>query len=175
MPMKLKLTSSPNSANRYSGCLLGDFEVDYVRVYDAPPPPPPPPPGVVSQYKPATASSAESGNPAANANDGGPTTRWAASSTAYPQWWKVDLGASYNLTRTDINWYNSSSRAYKYKIEVSPDNIAYTTVVDKTGNTTYGDTSDSFTATGRYVRITVTGCTSGSVFASAYEIKVYGN
>jgi hypothetical protein len=75
----------------------------------------------------------------------------------------------------DINWYSSSSRAYKYKIEVSADNIAYTTVVDNTGNTTYGDTSDSFTATGRYVRVTITGCTSGSVFASAYEIKVYGN
>ena len=133
----------------------------------------PPPTGVVSQGKPATASTAESANPAANANDGGPTTRWAASSAAYPQWWKVDLGASYNLTKTDINWYSSYDRAYKYKIEVSADDITYITVVDKTGNTTYGDTSDSFTATGRYVRITVTGSSSG--WASAYEFKVYGN
>ncbi len=173
MPMKLKLTSSPNSRNRYSGCPLGDFEVDYVRVYDNPPPLPPPPPGIVSQYKVATASSEQS--PAANANDGSLSTRWAAINGTYPQWWKVDLGASYNLTRTDVNWYSSSSRAYKYKIEVSADDITYTTVVDNTGNTTYGDTSDSFTAIGRYVRITVTGCTSGSAFASAYEIKVYGN
>jgi hypothetical protein len=71
----------------------------------------------------------------------------------------------------DINWYSSSSRAYQYEIEVSADNIDYTTVI--TGNTNYGDTSDSFTATGRYVRITVTGSSSG--WASAYEIKVYGN
>jgi hypothetical protein len=170
-PMKLKLTSSPNHGNRYSGCPLADMEVDYVRVYDAPPPPPPAPPDVVSQYKPATASSEQS--PAANANDGSPTTRWAAIDATYPQWWKVDLGTSYNLTRTDINWYSSINRAYKYKIEVSADDITYITVVDKTGNTTYGDTSDSFTATGKYVRITVTGSSSG--WASAYEIKVYGN
>jgi beta-glucanase (GH16 family) len=172
MPMKLKLTSSPNSMNRYSGCPLGTMEVDYVRVYDAPPPPPP---GIVSQDKPATASSAQSANAVANANDGGPTTRWSASSAAYPQWWKVDLGASCNLTRTDINWYSTTTRAYKYKIEVSADDITYITVVDNTGNTTYGDTSDSFTATGRYVRVTITGCTNVSAYASAYEIKVYGN
>jgi beta-glucanase (GH16 family) len=169
VPMKLKLTSSPNHQNRYSGCPLGDFEVDYVRVYDNPPQPPP---GVISQDKPTLASSAETANPAANANDGNTTTtRWAASSATYPQWWAVYLGAiSYNMTRVDINWYSTSSRAYKYKIEVSDDWVSFTTVVDKTGNTTYGDTSDSFTATGKYVKVTVTGCTNGSAFASMYEV-----
>jgi FlaG/FlaF family flagellin (archaellin) len=84
------------------------------------------------------------------------------------------LGAGKNLTRVDIAWYSSSNRAYKYKIEVSSDDVTYTTKIDKTGNTTYGDTSDSFAASGRYVRITVTGCTAGGAYASFYECKVYG-
>lgn len=37
MGAKLKLTSSPNSMNRFSGCALGTMEVDWVRVYDEPP------------------------------------------------------------------------------------------------------------------------------------------
>ncbi len=40
--MKLKLTSSPNSNTRFSGCTLGPMEVDYVRVYSDPPSVPPP-------------------------------------------------------------------------------------------------------------------------------------
>ena len=40
--MKLKLTSSPNSNTRFSGCPLGPMEVDYVRVYSGPPSVPPP-------------------------------------------------------------------------------------------------------------------------------------
>jgi hypothetical protein len=145
--------------------------VDYVRVYQDTAPPP----TTLSQGKPATASTSQAGNPATNANDGSTTTRWAANSAAYPQWWRVDLGANHALTKTDINWYGSANRAYKYKIEVSTNDSTYTTVVDKTGNTTYGDTSDSFTATARYVRVTVTGCTNNTAYASAYEIKVYGN
>jgi len=37
MAAKLKLTSSPNSRDRYTGCLLAAMEIDYVRVYDTPP------------------------------------------------------------------------------------------------------------------------------------------
>jgi hypothetical protein len=128
---------------------------------------------LLSQGKTATASSFQAGNEVAKGNDGSLTTRWTASSATFPQWWMVDLGSSYSLSRVDINWYSSASRSYKYKIEVSTDNINFTTVVDKTGNTAMGDTSDSFSATGRYVRITVTGASAG--WASAYEFKVYGN
>jgi beta-glucanase (GH16 family) len=138
-------------------------------------PTPTPLPGgsLLSQGKTATASSFQAGNEVAKGNDGSTSTRWAASGATFPQWWKVDLGASYNLSRVDINWYLSASRSYKYKIEVSADNVTFTTVVDKTGNTTLGDTSDSISATGRYVRITITGTSAG--WASAYEFKVYGN
>jgi hypothetical protein len=128
---------------------------------------------LLSQGKPATASSFQAGNEVAKGNDGSLTTRWTASGATFPQWWKVDLGASYSLSTVGINWYLSASRSYKYKIEVSADNVTFTTVVDKTGNTATGDTSDSCSATGRYVRITITGASAG--WASAYEFKVFGN
>ncbi len=128
---------------------------------------------LLSQGRTATASTYQAGNVPANGNDGSTSTRWAASSASFPQWWKVDLGSNYSLSRVDISWYNSSSRSYKYRIEVSSNDSTYSTVVDKTGNTTNGDTSDSFTAAGRYVRVTVTGASAG--WASAYEIKVYGS
>jgi len=172
--MKLKLTSSPNSDTRFSGCPLGTMEVDYVRVYDVPPPLPPPPAGVVSQGKPVMASSAEAANGAANGNDSSLITRWGASDGTYPQWWRVDLGSVQPITKAVISWYNSSSRAYKYEIETSNDDTNYAVLVNNTGNTTFGDTTNTFSATTRYVRITVTGVTPTGGFASFYECQIYG-
>jgi hypothetical protein len=123
----------------------------------------------------ATASSVQTGNDIAKGNDGSTTTRWAASAATYPQWWRVDLGASKTLSHVDINWYSSASRAYKYIIETSDDDVSYTTRVDNSGNTTFGDTSDNVSISARYVRITISGCTTGSAFASAYEFKVFGH
>ncbi|MGH8045969.1 MAG: discoidin domain-containing protein, partial [Chthoniobacterales bacterium] len=127
----------------------------------------------VSQGKSSTASSVQGANVPGNANNGVATgARWAASDATFPQWWRVDLGSSHTLTHADINWYSTTARAYKYKIEVSADDATYNTVVNKTGNITFGDTSDTFSATGRYVRVTVTGANAG--FASAYEISIFG-
>ena len=84
------------------------------------------------------------------------------------------MGASHSLTNTVINWYNSASTYYQYKIEVSTDGSTFTTAVDKTGNTTFGDTSDNYTATARYQRITITFVSSGASTAFN-ECKVYGN
>jgi beta-glucanase (GH16 family) len=128
---------------------------------------------LLSLGKPATASSFQAGNEVAKGNDGNSGTRWAAANGNFPQWWMVDLGASYNLAEVDIEWYNYSTRSYKYKIEVSTDNITFITVVDKTANTNLGATFDGFTAAGRYVRITITGTSAG--WASANEFKVFKN
>ena len=138
--------------------------------------PTPTPSGVqlLSQGQPVSSSPSQANNPATAGNDGNLTTRWCASGTSFPQWWRVDLGSIKNLTKVDINWYSSSSRYYKYKIEVSSDDTNYTTVVDKSSNTNTGDTSDSFTATGRYVRVTTTSQGSSS-YSSFNECKVYGN
>jgi Domain of unknown function (DUF5010)/DUF5010 C-terminal domain/F5/8 type C domain len=132
-------------------------------------------PLIVSEGAPVTASSQQSGNEAFKGNDSDSLTRWAASSPSMPQWWKVDLGTNRNLAGVNIDWYNSGSRAYGYQIAVSSDNTNFTTVVDKSGNTSFGNTTDNFSAlTKRYVRITVTSTTQVNGNASFYECKVYG-
>jgi hypothetical protein len=47
-------------------------------------------------------------------------------------------------------------------------------VVDKTGNTSMSNSSDAFSAVGRYVRITVTGSSQAGGYPSFYECVVYG-
>jgi beta-galactosidase len=137
-------------------------------------PTPPTPPSPLSQGKPVTASSFQAGNEPSHGNDGNSSTRWAASDGTYPQWWRVDLGSVQPITNAVISWYNSSSRAYKYKIENSNDDTNYTVLVANTNNTTFGDTTNALSATTRYVRITVTGTTAAGGFASFYECQIYG-
>ncbi|MEC0227561.1 discoidin domain-containing protein [Paenibacillus alba] len=134
------------------------------------------PTGIVSQGKTATASSVQTGNAISNANDGNTSsTRWAAVTNTYPQWWKVDLGSSMTISKLDSYWYNSTTypRSYQYKIEGSNDDVTYTTILDRTSNTTQGLTTDTFSAAYRYVRVTVTGSSYSGGSASAYEFKVY--
>ena len=125
----------------------------------------------LSQGRSVTASSYESGNEPFDANDGSLATRWTASSGTYPQWWRVDLGSSQAVGKVVTDWYNASARSYKYRIETSDNDVNYATVVDATGNAIQGQTIDTFTATARYVRITVTGSTAG--WAAFWECKVY--
>ncbi len=127
----------------------------------------------LSINQPVADSSDDGVNVAGSGNDGSLTTRWAASTGSYPQWWAVDLGASHTLQSVTTDWYNAASRYYQYQIQVSSDDVSYTTVVDKSGNTTMGNTTDNFSATGRYVRIYVTGASTG--YASFYECQVFGN
>lgn len=114
------------------------------------------------------------GNIASNANDGNALTRWCAADGGLNHWWKVDLGANYNLTGTEVMW-ELGGKNYKYKIEVSPDNISWITAADKTNNTSTDQTQrDNFTADNiRFVRITVTGLDALS-WASMNEFKVFG-
>ncbi len=128
---------------------------------------------LLSQGKPVTASTFQAGNTPANGNDGNFTTRWAATNAIFPQWWRVDLGATHSLQSVSNYWYNASSRYYQYQIQVSNDDTNYTTVVNKTNNVTMGNTSDAFSATNRYVRIYVTGASAG--FASFYESQTFGH
>ena len=122
--------------------------------------------------KTASADSSQSGNGAANGNDGNTGTRWCANDGNTGHWWKVDLGTSANITDTQVMWEYSG--AYKYKIDVSTDNSTWTNKVDKSGNTIAAQImSDTFTATARYVRITVTGLWSDK-WASFFEFSVFG-
>jgi hypothetical protein len=63
------------------------------------------------------------------------------------------------------------------KVEVSNNNSNWTLVADKTASTSTTQTqADAFSASARYVRITVTGLTtSPATWASFYEFRVFGN
>jgi len=132
---------------------------------------------LLSQDQPVTADSSQTGNGnwATNGNDGNLGTRWAANDNLYPHWWRVDLRTNCNLKAVTIDWYGLPGRSYQYKIEVSTNDVNYVTAVDNTGNTSTSNTTDIFTATARYLRITVTGVVPSGGNASFYECMVYGN
>jgi len=124
-------------------------------------------------HKPAFASSQQDQNPAQNGNDGNIETRWCAANGSAQQWWEVDLGGATAITNTQVLWEFGS--VYQYAIEVSSNHTNWTTVVDKTANFTPAkNNSDNFSATGRYVRIVVTGLQPRS-WASFYEFQVFGS
>jgi len=68
-----------------------------------------------------------------------------------------DLGTLYTVSGTEVMWEMDGVQ-YGYKIDVSPNNVAWTLAVDKTNDSSLAQTrTDLFTAKAvRYVRITVT-------------------
>ena len=131
-------------------------------------------PALLSAAQAVTASSFQTGNDATNGNDGNFSTRWAANGPVFPSWWRVDLGTNYSLGTAIIYWYGAGGRSYQYRIETSTNDVNYTTVVDKTGNTSTDNSTDTFSADARYVRITVTGGSQVGGYPSFYECKIYG-
>jgi endoglucanase Acf2 len=122
-----------------------------------------------------TSGATQTGDPGTNANDGNTSTRWAANGSSYPQTWTINLGQVDSISAVNIDWYSNTSRAYKYKIGLSTNGTTFNYVVTNTSNTTFGPTSDTFTATNaQYVQIDVTGCTDSGGDAAAYEIAVLG-
>lgn len=172
MAAKLKLTTSPNSNTRYSGCPLGTMEVDYVRVYDTPPIQPAVP-AHLALNKPADASSEEySGLGADKAVDGIEASRWA-SAWSDPQWLRVDLGAAYPINQVKIYWEYASAKEYKVQVADSPDG-PWTDCVHITNNyTNEGWKTHNFpTQTGRYIRVYCIQRTTEWGY-SIFELEVY--
>ena len=131
------------------------------------------PAGLLSQYRPVTASSSQVGYFPESANDGKTSvTRWTANGGVYPSWWRVDLGSTCNITNTTISWFPGV--AFQYRIETSTDDVNYTVVVDATANAVQNTTVDSFSVAARYVCVTVTGVTPSGGWAAFYECQVFG-
>jgi beta-glucanase (GH16 family) len=134
----------PNAAT-ISG---GQMNIDYVAVYNKGP-------GGggatnIAQGKPTTASSTENGSfLAANATDGNAGTRWS-SAFSDPQWIRVDLGRSYNISHVTLNWEAAYGRAYQ--VQTSADGTTWSNIYSTT--TGDGGTDDlAVTGTGRYIRV----------------------
>jgi hypothetical protein len=126
---------------------------------------------LLSQGKPATASSVENAaSPASAAVDGNTTTRWS-SAFSDPQWLQVDLGASATVSQVVLTW--EAAYASAFQIQVSDTGTSWTNVYSTTTGTG-GTQTLNVTGTGRFVR--VNGTVRGTAYGySLFEFQVYGS
>ncbi|ANZ39913.1 coagulation factor 5/8 type domain protein [Lentzea guizhouensis] len=128
-------------------------------------------PELLSQGKPAVASSAENGGtPASAAVDGDAGTRWS-SQWSDPQWLRVDLGASSAITRVELDWEGAYATAFD--IQTSANGDSWQTVRSVTG-ATGGRQGHDVSGTGRYVRVNATQRANG-YGVSLWEFRVFGS
>ncbi|WP_030338135.1 beta-1,3-glucanase family protein [Streptomyces sp. NRRL S-1022] len=125
---------------------------------------------LLSQGRPATASSAENASfPASAAVDGNAGTRWS-SAFSDPQWIRVDLGSVQRLSRVTLDWEGAYATAFQ--IQTSTDATTWTTVHSAT-SATGGTQNIALTGSGRYVRLY--GTARGTPYGySLWEFQVYG-
>lgn len=128
----------------------------------------------LSLKKPCTTSTTEAnlGNIATNAVDGEAATRWS-STYSDPQWYSIDLGQSYSISKVIISWEVASAK--DYKIEVSDNGTTWTAIATKT-NMPAGARTDELSnlnGSGRYIRMYGTARNTNYGY-SIYEFEVYG-
>jgi hypothetical protein len=129
----------------------------------------------VALNKPTTCQSFIVGNESSKANDPDVSNNsyWAAK--PYPRWWKVDLGALYNLSSINIRNFVAGSRYYQYNIQGSSDDVTYSRIVSKVNRniaTTNGDTYP-ISATVRYLKVNMT-YSSANMIVQISDFKAYG-
>ncbi|WP_279581344.1 discoidin domain-containing protein [Fodinicola feengrottensis] len=128
--------------------------------------------GLLSQNRPATASSTENASfPASNAYDGNTGTRWS-SQFSDPQWIQVDLGAVHSVNRVRLTWEAAFGSAYQ--IQTSTDGGSWSTAYATSAG--QGGVEDlSFgTRQARYIRMQ--GTQRGTPYGySLWEMEVYGS
>ncbi|MET0425031.1 MAG: discoidin domain-containing protein [Actinoplanes sp.] len=126
---------------------------------------------VVSQGKPATASSTEA--PGAylpgEAVDGNNGTRWSSSFSA-AQWFQVDLGSPTAVSRIAINWEGAYAKAFA--IQFSTDGTNYSQAYATTTGAG-GQQSIPVSGTARYVRINLTQRALDIYGYSFWEFQVF--
>src|SRR4051812_4008387 len=125
---------------------------------------------LLSQGRPATASSTENASfPASAAVDGNTGTRWS-SAFADPQWLRVDLGATATITSVTLNW--EAAAAKSFQIQTSADGNTWTTIYSTTTGAG-GVQTLAVSGSGRYVRMNGTARTTAYGY-SLFEFQVYG-
>src|SRR5436309_586087 len=126
---------------------------------------------LLSQGKPATASSTENaGSPASAAFDGNPGTRWS-SAFSDPQWIRVDLGANAAISQIVLTW--EAAYATAFQVQTSTDAGVWTSIYSTT-SATGGTQTLNVSGSGRYVRMYGTARATGWGY-SLWEFQVYGS
>src|SRR5215510_4865148 len=124
---------------------------------------------LLSQGRPAVASSAEGSFVAANAVDGNAATRWGSAFTNN-EWIYVDLGSTATISRVLLNW--EAAYGSGYQIQVSNNATTWTTIfTTTTGNGGADDLTVS--GSGRYVRMLGTARATQYGY-SLFEFQVFG-
>src|SRR5438045_3860178 len=127
---------------------------------------------LISKNKPVTTSSNENSTlTGPKAVDGNAGTRWGSVEGKDPQWIRIDLGASFHLSRVVLRWEAAFGKAYQ--IQVSEDDANW---MDAFKTTTGNGGVDDLTldTNGRYVRMF--GTKRGTAFGySLFEFEVYGS
>ncbi|GIF74471.1 discoidin domain-containing protein [Asanoa siamensis] len=126
---------------------------------------------LVSQGKPATASSTENAaSPASAAVDGNAGTRWS-SAFGDPQWLQVDLGSITQVSQVVLQWEAAYARAFQIQVATAAGG-PWTTIYSTTTGTG-GTQALTVTGAGRYVRMNATA--RGTPYGySLWEFQVYG-
>lgn len=114
----------------------------------------------------------------ADINKGG-ESRWASSVGAVDPWITIDLGEVKSFDEIAIEWERRNVNSYK--IEISGDNVNWTTVHTSEAKNDFRDTLNIGSQEGRYIRITIEdylptqeGSTVSWETVSIYEVEVYG-
>ena len=125
---------------------------------------------LLSQGRPATASSLENASfPASAAVDGNTSTRWS-SAFSDPQWLQVDLGSVSTISEVVLDWETAYATAFQ--IQTSADGTTWTSIYSTTTGTG-GTQTLNVTGTGRYVRMYGTARATQWGY-SLWEFQVYG-
>jgi hypothetical protein len=121
-------------------------------------------PTLISQGRPATASSTENATfPASNAFDGNTGTRWS-SAFSDPQWIQVDLGQTATISQVVLNWEAAYARSFQ--IQVSANATSWTDIYSTTTGAG-GVQTLTVSGSGRYVRM------NGTARATAYGYSLW--
>src|SRR2546423_1265060 len=124
---------------------------------------------LLSQGKPATASSTENaGTPASAAFDGDPGTRWSTGFSD-PQWIQVDLGANAAVSQVVLTW--EAAYATAFQVQTSTDAGVWTSIYSTT-SATGGTQTLNVSGSGRYVRMYGTARGTGFGY-SLWEFQVF--
>jgi hypothetical protein len=119
---------------------------------------------LLSQGRPATASSSENATfGPAQAVDGNTGTRWS-SAFSDPQWLQVDLGTTATVSRVVLNWEAAYARSFQ--IQTSANGSTWTSIYSTTTGAG-GNQVLTVNGTGRYVRMIAT------VRATAYGYSLW--